>query len=368
MDLYKKEKKTMNASSFSKERLPQIKKEYPFLELSDKFALTNALLRVDTAFQNFFDGRARYPKPAAKMKPSGCSYTTNYTNGNIKLLMEDAPYIQLPKVGKIRIVLPKGRTLEDLVPEGAVLRSATVKTDRTGFTVSILIETVVEKPAAMKKVHASDILTADMGLKTFATLYRTAGTEKIENPRWIRRHAKKLRRLQKSLSRKQYDKEKHRGSKNWEKAAKKVAKEQRKCTNQRKDFHHKLSREIAKSCKVFCCEDLNIAGMKKNRHLSKEISSVGWGNFLTMVKYKMERSGGIFFKVDRWFASSQICSQCGYRNSEVKDLSVREWTCPQCGAVHDRDENAGENMFAECIRLLEEQGIRVTGIKEKKTA
>ena len=100
--------------------------------------------------------------------------------------------------------------------------------------------------------------------------------------------------------------------------------------------------------------------MVKNRHLSREISSVGWGSFLTMVKYKMEAAGKYFLRPDRFFASSQTCSRCGYQNPDVKDLSVREWECPVCGAVHDRDINAGKNLLFEGARMLKDMGVTVT--------
>lgn len=135
-------------------------------------------------------------------------------------------------------------------------------------------------------------LSADMGLKNFAVIGDKESFLKIRNPRWIRVHERRLRRFQKALSRKQYDCKTHTGSKNWYKAKKKVAKERRKTANQRKDFQHKLSRCIADSCKIFVCEDLNIKGMMKNRHLSKTVASVGWYGFFQKVKYKLERTGG----------------------------------------------------------------------------
>lgn len=198
-----------------------------------------------------------------------------------------------------------------------------------------------------------------MGIARFATIGNAEEMETVENPRWIRLHAKRLRRLQKALSRKRYDKKSHTGSKNWEKARRRVAAEQRKCANQRKDFQHKLSRKIADACTVFVCEDLNIRGMVKNRHLSKEISSAGWGRFLTYVRYKLERKGGIFLKAGRFYASSKICSICGKKYEALK-LSDRSWRCPECGEIHDRDENAVSNLLKEGRRLLAEKGIAVT--------
>ena len=197
-----------------------------------------------------------------------------------------------------------------------------------------------------------------MGLARFCT-YGNGGQEyeRIDNPRWITMHEKRLRRFQKALSRKQYDQKEHQGSSNWIKAKNRVAREQRKIANQRKDFAHKLSRKIADSCDVFVCEDLSIRGMIKNRHLSKQISSVGWGQFLTFVKYKVERNGGIFLKVDRFFPSSKLCS-CGYKNDDLKP-GDRYWTCPKCHKLHDRDDNAVDNLRTEGIRLLKEKGVTV---------
>ena len=197
----------------------------------------------------------------------------------------------------------------------------------------------------------------DLGLRRFGTFGNDEETEIVENPRWIKKHEKRLRRLQKALSRKQYDQKAHKGSRNWEKARLKVAKEQHKVKNQRKDFHHKKSREIADRCTFFFCEDLNIKGMMKDHRRAKSIASVGWYQFLTFVEYKLKRKGGMLLKVDRWYPSSQLCSCCGHKEPRVKDNKVEFWTCMKCGAVHDRDINAKNNVLHEGIRGLAAQGI-----------
>lgn len=361
IEYYEKNKKTLPVSDYKSDWLPDLKKEYPFLKLSDKFALESAIEHVDDAYKNFFDSRAKFPKFASRWKPAGNSYTTKYTNGNIAVLEENGlPYVKLPKVGKIRFILPKGRTLQSIVPAGTNILSAAVKRLGDRYTVSLQLETVIEEPDRISRMSVRDVMAADMGIKVFAVIGGDGWEEEIPNPRWIRLHEKRLRRFQKSLSRKQYDEKTHTGSRNWEKAKRRVAAEQRKTKNQRRDFQHKLSRRIADSCSAFCCEDLNIRGMVKNRRLAKEISSVGWGQFLTMVKYKLERQGKHFIKVGRWFPSSQTCSCCGYKNTSVKDLSVRQWQCPQCGAIHGRDSNAKDNILAEGIRLLGKAGVTVT--------
>ena len=358
---YEETKQILSPSAYKKTWLPALKKEFGFLELSDKFTLEAAIEHVDTAFRKFYKRETKFPRFASKQKPAGNRYTTKYTNNNIAIVLENGrPCLKLPKVGPVPFVLPKGKLFADIVPPDARILSCSVKKDSLGFTASLQLEAVIKKPEFPETVSIRDMLAADMGLKVFAAVAGNDGGQEVGNPRWIRLHARRLRRLQKSLSRKQYDRKTHTGSKNWEKARTLVAKQQRKCANQRKDFHHKLSRAITDSCTVFVCEDLNIKGMVKNRRLSKEISSVGWGRLLTMVKYKMEAAGKYFLQSDRFYASSQTCSCCGHKNPEVKDLSVREWTCPVCGAVHNRDHNASTNLLLDGIRMLKDMGIAVT--------
>lgn len=221
------------------------------------------------------------------------------------------------------------------------------------------MEAVIDKPVFSTVIHKDDIMSVDLGLKDFGVFGNLKESDAVPNPKWIQVHAKRLRRFQQSLSRKQYDHETHTGSRNWEKARLKVVKEQRKIADQRKDFHHKLSRAIADNCTAFICEDLTVKNMMKNRHLAKAIASVGWSQFLTMVKYKMERAGKYFRKVSRWYPSSQTCGCCGYKNADVKDLAVRKWVCPKCGTLHDRDINAQQNIFRMGMRLLQAEGIKI---------
>lgn len=358
---YQAVKKTLYASEYKKNILPVLKEEYPFLKQSDKFALENALLAVEDAFKNFYKKRAGFPKFASFRKPNGKKYTTNYTNGNIDLVMEKgSPCVKLPKVGKVPFTVPKGFTMETLIPQNSAIKKTTItkQTDDI-YEISLLIETIVDIASCVEEVHIKDIVFIDLGLSFFGIIGNYEHYEKIENPRWIKLHERRLRRLQQSLSRKQYDRKTHTGSRNWEKVRKKIAKEQKKTANQRKDFHHKLSTKIAKQCEAFICEDLNVKGMVKNRHLSKAIASVGWSSFLTMLQYKLERAGKRFYKVSRWFASSQLCHVCGYQNPETKDLSVRTWECPVCHTIHDRDCNAQLNILEEGIKFLKEDGVTV---------
>ena len=359
--LYQEKKETLSAADYKK-HLPELKEENPFLYQSDKFALESAIEHVDSAYQNFFSRRSGFPKKASRFKPNGNRYTTKQTNNSLSLVLDKdgLPYIKLPKVGKVRIVLPAVKTFHGLCPSGTSIKKATINRQGDRYEVSLGMETVIDQIHPVEEVSVSDILSADMGLKDFAVLGDKENFLKIRNPRWIKVHERRLRRFQKALSRKQYDRKMHTGSKNWYKAKKKVTKEQRKTADQRKDFQHKLSRCIADSCKIFVCEDLNIKGMMKNRHLSKAVASVGWYGFFQKVKYKLERTGGRFLQVSRWFPSSQTCSCCGYKNTDVRNLTVREWTCPECGSYHDRDGNAQQMILKEGIRLLKEMDVKVT--------
>ena len=359
-EYYNLYKKTLTISQYQKDYLPKLKEERDYLKTSDKFVYENACRNVDNAYNRFFKGEAGFPKYASYNKPNGNSFTTNYTNNNIELKMIDRmPYVKLPKLGYIRFVLPKGKTLADIQPHGTSIKAATVTRSNTIYRISIRMEAVIDKPVFSTVIHKDDIMSVDLGLKDFGVFGNLKESDAVPNPKWIQVHAKRLRRFQQSLSRKQYDHETYTGSRNWEKARLKVVKEQRKIADQRKDFHHKLSRAIADNCTAFLCEDLAVKNMMKNRHLAKAIASVGWSQFLTMVKYKMERAGKYFRKVSRWYPSSQTCGCCGYKNADVKDLAVRKWVCPKCGTLHDRDINAQQNIFRMGMRLLQAEGIKI---------
>jgi|GEM_PF-65577 len=358
MEQYKKEKTTLSVSEYKATYLKALKKEKPYLRDVDKFALESAVKAVDKAYQNFFDGNANFPKFVSRYKPNGNSYSTSFTNNNIEVLEQDGiPYVKLPKLGLVRFVLPKGSTVQTLLMPNTNITGATITKDGSNYLVSLNLETVVDKAKPVEVYESSRVIAMDMGLRKFCD-YGTGDGDHVavENPRWINKHEKRLRRFQKSLSRKQYDEKTHTGSKNWEKAKARVAKEQRKISNQRKDFQHKLSRKIADSCDVFICEDLNIKGMLKNKHLARQISSVGWGQFLMFVQYKLEAKGGIFMKVDRYFPSSKLC-QCGYKHAQLKGELY--WQCPNCHRINERDDNAVDNLIKEGMRILSTRNIEI---------
>ena len=367
-EYYKETKKALTVLQYKKEYLPALKKEKEYLNNTDKFVYENACRNVDDAYNRFFNGLSGFPKYASKTKSNGNSFTTNFTNNNLELKMIDGiPYVKLPKVGCVRFILPKGKILTDIQPHGVTIKAATVSMEPDGsYRIALRMESVIDKPVFPTVINAREIISVDLGLKEFGVFGNLEESIPVPNPRWIQVHEKRLRRFQQSLSRKQYDHKTHTGSNNWEKTRAKIAKEQRKIADQRRDFHHKLSRAITDNCVAFICEDLAVKNMMKSRHLSKSIASVGWSQFLTMVQYKMERAGKYFRKISRWYPSSQTCGCCGYKNTDVKDLGVRKWICPKCGTWHDRDINAQQNIYKIGTKMLQDEGIQIIDGRENR--
>lgn len=309
----------------------QYKKEFEWLKEVDSLALANAQINLQTAYKNFFRSpKVGFPKFKSK-KSNHRSYTTNCVNGNIKLVNG---LLTLPKVGKIKMKQHRQ------IPSDYKLKSVTVSQTPSGkYYASILFEYENQ----VSQVIPQTFLGLDFSMHE---LYKDSNGNEPQYPRYYRQAEKKLAREQRKLSLMQ------KGSNNRNKQRVKVAKLHEKVASQRKDFLHKQSRQIANVYDCVCIEDLDMKAMSQSLRFGKSVSDNGWGMFTTFLAYKLEEMGKQLVKVDKFFASSQTCSVCGYKNSETKNLAVRAWDCPECGTHHDRDVNAAINIRNEGMRLV----------------
>lgn len=325
---YKTNKKTVSYKDMCS-ILTDLKKnpDYSWLKEADSNSLQQVLRDLQTAYDRFFKKLGGYPCFKSKHDHEQ-KYRTQMTNGNIKVL---GNRIQLPKLGAVKIKL--SRKVEGKIKNATISRTASGK-----FFVTLCVKQIVEV-----KSNQGHEIGIDVGIKHF---YSDTNGNIVENPRLWKRFATKLAREQRKLSRKM------KGSGQWEKQRIKVACIHEKIVNIREDFQHKLAFHLAEENQFIAVEKLNIKGMKGNRKLSKAIHDVAWGKFFKKLEYKTYEHGGKMVKIPTFYPSSQTCNVCGYKNSLVKDLKIRDWECPECHSHHDRDLNASINILNKAKSLV----------------
>jgi len=307
----------------------QYKKEFEWLKEVDSLVLANAQINLQTAYNNFFrDKKTGFPRFKSK-KHNRQSYTTNHVNGNISL--KDG-YLKLPKIGQVKIKQHRQ------IPNNYILKAVTISKTPTGkYFASILFEYQDQ----IQEIKPVNIVGLDFSMKE---LFVSSDGEFANHPKYYHKAVERLAKEQRKLSKCQ------KGSKNREKQRIKLAKLYEKVANQRKDFLHKLSRQITNAYDAVCIEDLSMKGMSQALNFGKSIADNSFGMFTSFLDYKLREQGKQLVKIDKWFPSSKTCSKCG-KKKENLSLSERVFQC-ECGNMLDRDINAAINIKNEGMGLL----------------
>lgn len=301
------------------------KEDFPFLKEIDSYILAQEYMHLDRAYKNFFRNKD-FGFPKFKSKKNNYKTFNTISQDNL-IQVIDNKYLKLPKsknfgLIKVKISQPIKGTIKTVtisqVPSGKYYVS---------MTVAIWYQSLPSRGSS---------IGLDLGTKD---LVITSDGDKFDNIRTLENHQAKLAKLQRQLAHKQ------KGSRNYEKAHIKLAREYEKIANIRKDYLHKISHKIVSENQVIFSEDLNVKGLMKNHRQAKSIGDASWYELTRQLEYKSAWNGRVYHKVDRFFPSSQLCSSCGFKYEAVKTKNLREWRCPNCGAYHDRDINAAVNIL-----------------------
>lgn len=318
-----------------------LKENYEFLKEVDSQALQQSVRDFNAALGNLFRNRRRFGFPKFKSKHNNeHSYRTTCCGGRARVF--DSKHVKLPKLGKVR-------TKSFSMPEGYKAFNITVIKTNTGkYYASICIETEVQPLPKTGKQVGFDLGLIDLLIGSDGTRFERPKFDYLAKDKL----AKEQRRLSKMRTKLERAKLNLDECKNYQKQKHKVAKLYEHVANSAKDFNHKLSRRLVEEYDFIAMEDLNVSGMLKNRELAYSISDVRWSQLLNFIRYKCNWYGKEFKQVDKFYASSKICSCCGaYHKDIVNSLSIREWICPDCGTHHDRDVNAAKNILIQALSV-----------------
>jgi putative transposase len=299
----------------------EVKPANEWLKTVNSQSLLATLINLESAFTKFFREKKGFPNFKSKKNPVQSfqipqHYVVDFEEGNVKL----------PKMGKVKASF--SREFFGTCKTATISRSTTHK-----YYISILVEDGNELPTK-EPFNDHTTIGVDVGIKDFAVL---SSGEKFDNPKYLKNSIQKLKVLQRKVSRKV------KGSNNWKKAKMKLSLLHEKITNQRNDFQHKLSLKLVRENQAIALETLKVCNMIKNHCLAQSISDAGWSSFVDKITYKAEWYGKTILRIGQFEPSSKLCSVCGYHNSNLT-LAMREWTCPECGTVLDRDINAAINI------------------------
>ncbi len=305
--------------------LPELKKHYPWLAEVSSVPLQQSLRHLDRAFVNFFEGRAHYPTFKKKQHDQSATYASNAFKWHGKALM-------LAKMNE-----PLDIHWHRPLPKDAKPSSVTISKDGANrYFVSILVEDDI-KPLPV----VNQMVGLDLGITSMVAL---STGESVGNPHFFAKDEKRLAKAQRRHAKKK------KGSKNREKACLKVAKIHARIQDRRRDYQQKLSTRLVHENQVMCVESLAVKNMVKNHKLAKAIHDVGWGEFVRQLEYKSQWYGRTLIKIDQWYPSSKTCHACQHVLDSLT-LDIREWVCPECGVLHDRDTNAALNILAEGLSV-----------------
>ena len=344
---YLEKKKEANLSCFDMIKdLKNLQAEYPYLKEVDSCSLRCSLFNLDDAFKRYYKKQGSYPKFKSKYNSRRC-YRTNCISSSYK----DKTYqsievnlkkdiIKLPKLKEVKI-----RGYRDLEYLPGRIINATVEQASTG---KYYVSVVVEENDIYTKLMPRKIIGIDLGIKDIII---TSDNEKIGNPRLIEKYEKRIKRCQRELSRR------IKRSNNYYKTKRRLAVLYQKLKNARKYLIHQITKKLVIENDIIVTENLNIKGMIEEKKISKHLTNVSLGEICRVLEYKAKIYGKKYIQIDSYYPSSQICSKCGYKNEEVKKLSVRSWICPECGSYHDRDYNASYNILFEGLKKYIKQYI-----------